>query len=86
VGFTDPAVIALANAQQRTILTFDSDYGELIFKHGLKPEKGVIYLRLFEFSPIEPGEIVHQILSSADFQTDNTLTVIEKDGIRQRKY
>ena len=45
-GFTDPAVIALANSQSRTIVTFDADYGELIFKYGLKPEKGVIYLRL----------------------------------------
>jgi predicted nuclease of predicted toxin-antitoxin system len=86
VGFTDPAVIALANSQSRTILTFDADYGELIFKHGLKPDKGVIYLRLLEFTPSEPGEIIHQILSSAGFQTDNTLTVVEKDGIRQRKY
>lgn len=57
-----------------------------IFKHGFKPTKGVIYLRLYEFSPSEPGEIIHKILSSADFVVDNTLTVVEKDGIRQRKY
>ncbi len=86
MGYTDPAVIAVANSQDRTILTFDADYGELIFKHGLRPVKGVIYLRLHEFSPIEPGEIIHQIISTPDFVPDHTLTVVEKDGIRQRKY
>lgn len=33
-GISDPEVIAFANAEERTIITFDSDYGELIFKHG----------------------------------------------------
>ncbi|MBI3510334.1 MAG: DUF5615 family PIN-like protein [Bacteroidetes bacterium] len=86
LGFTDVAIITLANADQRTILTFDADYGELIFKLGLKPAKGVIYLRLQEFSPSEPGEIIHTIIADPDFNAENTLTVIERDGIRQRKY
>jgi predicted nuclease of predicted toxin-antitoxin system len=85
-GITDREVIELANKDARTILTFDADYGELIFKYGLKPNKGVIFLKLFEFTPIEPGQIIHQLVSLPDFSTDNTLTVLHKDGIRQRKY
>ncbi|CAN5299874.1 hypothetical protein BH09BAC5_BH09BAC5_00500 [soil metagenome] len=86
MGYSDRAIIELANEQDRTILTFDADYGELIFKHNLKPKKGVIYLRIYEYSPSEPGEIINKILSTEDFQTDNTLTVIQRDAIRQRKY
>ena len=32
-GITDREVMQIAIKEQRTILTFDRDYGELIFKH-----------------------------------------------------
>jgi len=38
-GITDEIVIPLANEQDRIILTFDRDYGELIFKKNLLPKK-----------------------------------------------
>jgi predicted nuclease of predicted toxin-antitoxin system len=41
-----------------TLLTFDRDYGELIFRYQYKPEKGVIYLRLDKYQPQEPGLII----------------------------
>ena len=57
-GISDKEVIDLAEKEQRTILTFDRDYGELIFKFGSKPEKGVIYLRLDYYESDEPGKIL----------------------------
>lgn len=50
IGNTNPAisdteVIHLATSQNRIIVTFDSDYGELVFVRNHKPP-GVIYLRL----------------------------------------
>jgi len=85
-GITDKEVIHIANKEHRTILTFDADYGELIFKHNLKPEGGVIFLRLVEFSPSFSGKIVHQLVSSPEFQSVRTLTVVDEDAVRQRKY
>ncbi|HQU58895.1 MAG: DUF5615 family PIN-like protein [Phaeodactylibacter sp.] len=41
---TDEEVMAFAIEEGRAIITFDSDYGELVYKHGYKPP-GVIYLR-----------------------------------------
>ncbi len=41
----DEAVILFASMENRIIITFDRDYGELIFKHNLKHSAGVIYLR-----------------------------------------
>lgn len=32
-SITDPQVLEIAQREQRTILTFDRDYGELIFKY-----------------------------------------------------
>ena len=81
----DSEIMDIAIKEERTILTFDRDYGELIFRHNYKPNKGVIYLRLSEFSPVEPGIIVERLINSKlDFT--KSLTVVDEHGVRQRKY
>lgn len=85
-GIQDKIILALAQEQDRTILTFDRDYGELIFKHQIKPANGVIYFRLDDFAPNEPGKIVEKLMLGVQPSFKNTLTVIDKNGIRQRKY
>lgn len=72
--------------EERTILTFDRDYSELIFKHKYKPQNGVIYFRLSEFEPDEPGRILELVLNSTHFTPGNALTVIDKNSVRQKKY
>jgi len=86
LGITDKKVIAIANTEQRIIITFDRDYGELIFKHNLKPKNGVIYLRLSNFSPEMPGKIIERIIKLGKFSFDSRLTVVNDETIRQRKY
>jgi len=85
-GITDKEVMEIALVENRLIITFDSDYGELIFKHGYKPPAGVIYLRLKEYSPEYPGQLIHDILSTTGFSFDQKLSVIDQNGIRQRNY
>lgn len=41
-GISDTNVMNIAIKENRTIITYDSDYGELIFKYGYKPKAGVI--------------------------------------------
>jgi predicted nuclease of predicted toxin-antitoxin system len=76
----------IAIKEERTILTFDRDYGELIFKHNYRPQKGVIYLRLDEYEADEPGKLIEDLINKKEFDFDNALTVLDKNGIRQRKY
>ncbi len=82
----DYAVMNIAINESRTILTFDRDYGELIFKFNYRPQNGVIYLRLDEYTPDEPGKIIEQLISTKDLHFDHALTVFDKNGIRQRMY
>lgn len=42
-GMVDEEVIQVAMKENRTIITYDSDYRELIFKYNYKPEAGVIF-------------------------------------------
>jgi len=82
----DAEVMTIAINEERTILTFDKDYGELIFRYNYKPEKGVIYLRLDKYEPGEPGLIIEEIITNPEIDFTRALTVIDKNGIRQRKY
>jgi len=82
----DSEIMTIALKEERIILTFDRDYGELIFKHNYKPAKGVIYLRLDSYLPEEPGFLIESLLSNSEIEITRSLTVIDKNGIRQRKY
>ncbi len=78
--------MTLSIKELRLILTFDQDYGELIFKHNYKPDQGVIYLRLKEYESFEPGQIVDQIRRNEKLIFEKTLTVVDENKIRQRRY
>ncbi len=82
----DHEVIDIAVKDERLILTFDRDYGELVFKKGLKPPKGIIYLRIDTFTPDEPAEIIDKLIKSQKFVFDRHLTVVDNNFVRQRKY
>ena len=85
-GILDWEVMQIAINQKRTILTFDRDYGELIFKKGFKPEMGVIYLRWNDFQPEMPGKYLRDLFSTGEIDFKGKLTVISENTIRQRKY
>ncbi len=85
-SISDKAVLELAILEKRTVLTHDRDYGELVFRYGFRPEKGVVYFRLEDYLPHEPGEITLRLLSSNDFQMLGFFTVVDGwDNMRQRK-
>ena len=42
---SDRAVLAMARESRRWLITFDRDYGELIFKYGEAPPVGLLFLR-----------------------------------------
>lgn len=85
-GLRDAEVMNIAISEKRTILTFDRDYGELIFKHHYQPEMGVIFLRLSNFQSDEPGRIIQQLFAKPDFDPKKKLTVVAEDTVRQRSY
>ena len=82
----DSEIMTIAINEERTILTFDRDYGELIFRYNYKPERGVIYLRLEEYDPKQPGIIIEEIILNKEIDLARALTVVDKNGIRQKKY
>lgn len=85
-SYSDQVIINLSNKQGRLIITFDKDYGKLIFKKGLKPSSGVIILRIESYTPDEPGKMVAMLLEKQEIRFKNFLTVYDGKFIRQKKF
>src|SRR5512133_2572504 len=60
-GATDEQVLERARGEQRILLTFDKDFGELVLKRGLPASNGVV---LFRVSLARPGEIAALVLAT----------------------
>jgi predicted nuclease of predicted toxin-antitoxin system len=74
----------MAIREDRIIITFDRDYGELVYRFGYNPP-GVIYLRLKNFTPEEPAELLQKIDIKGELTFEGFFTVISSNEIRQRK-
>lgn len=85
-GISDHEVIDMAVQGNRIILTFDSDYGEIIFKHRRENPPAVIFFRFKGDNPEEAGKRLIDLLSDKKLQVDKTFTVVERDNVRQRRY
>jgi len=83
-GAGDRLVLARAVSEGRILLTFDRDYGELIYYRRLPPPPAVIYLRLQPDTPHEPGEMVLDIVNLGWPALEGRFTVIDRRGVRQR--
>ena len=85
-GISDPEVIEKALHFKAIILTFDKDYGELIFKYQRQTPPSVVFFRFKGGHPKSAGQFLLALIESKEFLLENNFTVIEKESIRQRKY
>lgn len=51
VGSADRLIMQTALSEDRVILTFDRDFGELVFRHRTAPASGIVLFRLGASSP-----------------------------------
>jgi predicted nuclease of predicted toxin-antitoxin system len=80
----DEVVLQRAHEEQRILITFDRDYGELIFKRRLSAPSGVFFLRFDPDTPLEPAEIIMKLLQLPGMEWSGRFTVVTRDQIRQR--
>ncbi len=85
-GENDRKVLSVATNEQRILITFDRDYGELIFKERMPVPPAVIHLRFEPTTPAEPAEILSKFLmTDATRLVVGHYWVITRRGIRSRK-
>jgi predicted nuclease of predicted toxin-antitoxin system len=85
-GISDNEVMLIAKEQNLIILTFDRDYGELIFRYAIENPPSVVYFRSKGDGPLFVGQILHDLLLSNQIDISAAFTVIDKSSIRQRFY
>ncbi|MEK6737203.1 MAG: DUF5615 family PIN-like protein [Planctomycetota bacterium] len=61
-GDDDVEVLALARKEGRWLVTFDQDYGELLFARHYAPPPAVILLRVPSYRPEEPAGWLEHLL------------------------
>lgn len=82
-GSTDPQVLARAVAEQRILLTFDKDFGDLAFNAGLPTGCGIV---LFRLQAGTSAQLAAQVAAAIASRTDwaGHFSVVEPGRIRMR--
>jgi predicted nuclease of predicted toxin-antitoxin system len=83
-GSKDEDILKRAHTESLIILTFDRDYGELIYRHQALPPAGVVYFRFAPATPSEPAEILINVMDRADLSVIGKFTIVERGRVRQR--
>ena len=83
-GATDVVVLERARCEQRTLLTFDRDYGELIYLKRLPVPQSVIYLRFVPTSPEDAVQQLAPLLTDDGKQVEGYFLVMDRDSYRRR--
>jgi predicted nuclease of predicted toxin-antitoxin system len=82
-GTPDAEVLAQARRTDRVLLTFDHDFGELVYRDAAPAPAAIILLRLDPADPEEPGRLL-LLLSRTEIAVIGRFTVIDRERIRQR--
>ena len=85
-GMADEGVIQLALEKNLIILTFDKDYGELIFRYAKNNLPSVVFFRNKGSNPEFAGLSLINLLTKTHIIFSGAFTVIEDRNIRQRFY
>lgn len=83
-GVSDLVVLQRASEERRIVLTFDRDYGELIYRLGAPSPAGIVYLRFTPANPEEPADILQLALLVQGLSLEGRFTVLDRDKARQR--
>lgn len=83
-GASDRDILTRAHKENFIVLTFDKDYGELIYKHKFPAPAGILFFRFAPSSPKEPDDILLEILKENNVLIPGKFTVLERNRLRQR--
>jgi predicted nuclease of predicted toxin-antitoxin system len=82
---SDKEVLDFARREQRWIVTFDRDYGDLIFREGLLPPPAILFFRQEPYPPDRPADLVLAMISQPQ-QAEGCLVVISERNIRRKHF
>lgn len=83
-GISDEEVLARAKNEDRVLLTFDKDFGELVFRAGKSASSGLILFRISAKSPDYVAETAARVLEHRDDWLGH-FAVVEDNRVRLKR-
>ena len=83
-GASDEQVLRFARDEGRWLVTYDRDYGELVFSRGLPSPPAIVYLRQEPYPPTRPADLLGSLLARPD-QVEGYFVVVGERSIRKRR-
>jgi len=83
-GSTDVEVLETAQEQDRVLITFDKDFGELAFRSKRPAASGISLFRTPMNSPAEVARFLSNAIRSRD-DWEGHFSVVETDRVRMRR-
>jgi len=80
-GLSDLEVLNKAVIEERLLLTFDKDFGELAFRDRRSSQTGIVLFRVFPNSPAQAARLTAAVLESRNDWSQH-FSVVEEDRIR----
>ena len=84
-GIDDVSVLARAVEEQRWLLTFDMDYGELIYRRGLTPPPALVLYRLQVFGVEDPALRLLRLFEAPEARNGGYFIVLD-EALRWRPF
>ena len=83
-GDSDENILRRGAREESIILTFDRDFGELVFRLKLPAPGGIVYFRFDPATPEEPADFLERLLAQPGFSLNKKFTVVDRRQVRQR--
>lgn len=84
-GMSDRDVLAWACREHRGILSFDRDFGELIYLRVATPPPAVVFLRFVPVVADDVSRALVWLFSNADLTLEGHFVTLSQDGARFRR-
>ena len=82
-SISDKRVLEIACEENRILLTFDKDHGQLIFAGKVSPPPEVVYFRLQRYHPELPGKLLVDLIAQ-EKMLEGFFTVVKATGVKKR--
>ena len=76
-------VLNRARREDRALVTFDRDYGELVFKRKLPAPRIILLLRVTHYQPTDPAEWLIELQAAQQF-VDGYFHIFDGRSMRRR--
>ncbi len=84
-GSSDEKILELSSGNKWVIITFDKDFGELIYKQKSSKPYGIILLRVIPKSPEYILQLLKWLLLQGNISFEGNFVVMNKDKVRTIK-